>query len=514
MIKHWKDHWYKGNFEDAFNYVRGIPGWHCRGSDIVVPSNLLGLVPDLAKEQLIGYPNPFSFDKVTEPLGWKLRPYQHQGRIFIEQNRGTLLADVMRLGKTPQIVSAHNANDGRLLVVGPLMTWPVWLTWFKRRWPNGKFAALKGRRADMKELSKYDALFINYEILASWANTYNLVHTMVFDEAHLLSNPKTKRVQAAIMFATQAKKVVLATGTPLWNKPANVHSLLDLIEPGGWGKYWDFARRYASGRMGTWGFETGEPSHEEEFQKRLNMVMLRRTWEDVAGELPATTRSVEFVELTVEQKYEIERDLEIKGSDTRTLIGDQSRLREGLSRVVKGPTCVNLATQILDSNERVVLWTWHTKLAEELNVRLSGQGYTSFVVTGETTEKKRNSTLDLWRQTPASALIITLGVGQAGIDLSASSHAIFAEVDYTPAVMSQAEMRTFSSERPMNVTYVISDHPIEMAIVKTLMRKCRMAAQTGLPTAETAVDLLGQALGDDMVLDGAIDDLVLSLFEE
>jgi len=87
-----------------------------------------------------------------------------------------------------------------------------------------------------------------------------------------------------------------------------------------------------------------------------------------------------------------------------------------------------------------------------------------------------------------------MAVAQVGLDFSHAHLAVFAEIDYTPAILTQAEMRTFSPARPMNITYIVADHHVEQRVVLALTRKLEAANPLGVGAANDAITLLRHAL--------------------
>jgi len=459
------------------------------------------------------------FDATTDANGWKLRGYQHDGRDFIRNRRGTLLADQMRLGKTAQLVAAHEPDDGPLIVVAPLATREVWLGWFRRRWPDIRPTVLQGKRVayldpktkkpstrrkdrgydllegeffDEEQLKNAQLVFMNYDILAGWKNFGNRrIGTLIFDEIHLLSNKSSHRSKAALYMSTVASRVIGATGTPVWNKPAGLYTTLAAICPGAWGKYFEYATRYAGGRTGAHGFIADGASHEEEFRLRMQEVMIRRTWQSVIGQVPPITRTVEVVEITERQAFAVEKEAERVRvhAHKSTVIGATARFRRLLANL-KLDSSVDVAKRVLDGGERVIVWTWHRDVALRIEESLAKQGYPGFVVSGGTHQDIRETIYNRWRAHPCSPLCITLSVGQVGIDLSAARQEVFAELDYTPAIVAQAEMRPFNGIQPIAATYVIIDHDIERKILEALQTKCELAFRLGVPAAESAIDVI------------------------
>jgi len=283
---------------------------------------------------------------------------------------------------------------------------------------------------------------------------------------------------------------------------------LQIANPGAWGTLFDFAKHHTNAQLGAYGWTFKGTRNEDELQKRLSEVMIRHRWEDIADHVPDTTRSVEVVPLTAGERLELEALVEAARpylERDHTTVGEIARLRQflGLNKIAR---TVELAKQYLENGEPVVVWTWHKGVAEEIVGQLGSgdSGFYSFVVTGDYGQDTREEMLSAWREfnCPA-ALIITIGVGQVGIDLSHARHAIFAELSWTPAEVAQAEMRTFAVTRPMTVDYIVVDDSIEVAIIAALMRKIKDAKAIGVPAAESAIDVLEEALtlGADQPID-------------
>jgi SWI/SNF-related matrix-associated actin-dependent regulator 1 of chromatin subfamily A len=455
-----------------------------------------------------------AFDAATEPLGWKLRGYQHRGREFVRSRRGALLAYQMRLGKTPTTVAAHELDDGPIVVIAPLATRHVWNDWFARRWPGVEPVNVTGRRYDADVVIGSKIVFGHYDILPAWQSIAAQLRPamLVFDEAHLLSKPSSRRTQAALTISTFADRVVATTGTPLWNKPAGLWPMLACLNPGGWGKFYDYAIRYCSGRPGSHGMVHDEPSNVDEFMARMTDVMLQLRWEDVADELPPTERAILYAPLHETDAYEIEVQAECVRDESRlrTPIGELARFRRLVGHL-KVRTAADRAVELMAMGESVVVWTWHRELAEGIAQRIAQQrdALDVTVVHGKTPVKAREIAFEYARNIRPTALVMTMGVGQVGIDLSHARHEIFAELDFTPATVAQAEMRTFSPDRAMTVEYVVLDHAVDRRLAEILVAKCATAQRMGVPAAETAVDMLGHAF--DLNDEGDMDRLMAAV---
>ncbi|UCC74942.1 MAG: hypothetical protein JSV86_10450 [Gemmatimonadota bacterium] len=426
--------------------------------------------------------------------------------ISVTSKRGLYVTDdYIVTHNTPTVVASHDLDEGPLIVIGPLATRHVWNEWFRRRWPDVEPVNVTGRRYDADAVIGAKIVFGHYDILSSWQSIAARLKPalLVFDEAHVLSQPKSRRTQAALTISTFADRVVAATGTPLWNKPAGLWPMLACLNPGAWGKFYDYAVRYCSGRPGSHGMVHGDPSHVDEFHARMADVMLHLTWNDVADELPPTLRNIIHAPVHETDAYEIELQAERVRDESalRTPIGELARFRRLVGHLKVKPT-IKRAVELLRLGESVVVWTWHRDLAQAItdgiNTEFStGSGPAATAIDGDTPAKAREIAFEYARTVTPSALVMTMGVGQVGIDLSHARYEIFAELDFTPATVAQAEMRTFSPARSMTVEYVVLDHVVDRRLAEILVEKCKTAQRMGVPAAESAIDMLGSAFALD-----------------
>lgn len=427
-------------------------------------------------------------DRLTEPLGFKLRVTQQTAIDFAARRRGTLLGDDMRTGKTLASIMMHDPASGPLLVICPAMVRPVWISWLRRVFPDEPIGLMFGRKFDHKAL-QHRIIVGHYDILAWWQSAMPL-GTVVFDECHMLANRNAARSKAAVFLASRASKVIAATGTPIWNMPPDLWNVLGLVAPGAFGGFHEFAMRYGNPEPTAYGTVYKGISNENELRMRLSEVMIRRRWVDVATDLPPISRNVVIVEVDAAKRHKLDLIAAEISSDRASTIGHLSRYRELLS-TVKAPVVVKTVEAMLDRGEPVVVWTWHRALADKIAEKL---GERAFLLTGDVSAAKRDDVIGAWRAHSAGALVCTMAVAQVGLDFSHAHLAVFAEIDYTPAILTQAEMRTFSPSRPMNVTYVVADHAVEQRIVLALTRKLEAANPLGVGAANDAITTLQLAL--------------------
>jgi SWI/SNF-related matrix-associated actin-dependent regulator 1 of chromatin subfamily A len=427
-----------------------------------------------------------------------MRGYQHTGREFILGRRGSLVADQMRLGKTFTAAAAHDPADGPLVVIGPLQAADVWATWFKRLWPDRKVAILTGRTYDPARIEGAELIFLHFAILSGWQSLIRKPpSTLIVDEAHAMANRKSALTQTVQFMMSMCERVILLTGTPLWNKPGGLYPMLSAINPGAWGTWMEFATRYCDGHPGSHGFVADGISNADELKARLTEVMICRRWTDVRAELPPVTRDVVSVPITEAQGRKVElhaEQIRVHGR-ARTQAGELARFRRLTGRLKVEATAAQALRVMNELGGHVIVWTWHKDVAGDIELAIHDKDTNPvFRIDGSTPNAKRVAIVEGWRNAERpSALILTMGVGQSAIDLSKARHEIFAEIDFTPATMAQAEMRPFDPNLPMWVTYLCLDHPVDRRLISVLVEKCRVAQEIGTPAADTAIDVLREA---------------------
>lgn len=410
-----------------------------------------------------------------------LRPYQLQVRNELGGFRGALLAMEMRTGKTPLACHLHDPAFGPLIIAGPLAAREAWKDWVGRtfNWPLSCLATQETEN-DWPGLPAY---FCHYEILGYHVPFLQKqgVGTLVLDEVHLLQSKYSQRVQALALLTSQAKKILGLSGTPVWNRPISLWQLLHLITPGAWGTRHEFGVRYAGGMPGSHGWTYGGISHDEELRARLGYMTARLTWKDVAPELPPTTRVFEPVSLTAKQYADLEalamKATLARGTSSESTYKATLRRKAGLLKV---KPAVEAALRAAEDGHKVVLWGWHNEIMDKIEAEFS-EGVPVWTLRSSDSVSRREQHAEEFRQHAGPAFMVaSMGVAGVGLDLSCSDCAIFVELDWTPAVVYQAEMRTFHKDRPHSVTYFYTDDPTESALIAALSAKNGFADALGL----------------------------------
>lgn len=330
---------------------------------------------------------------------------------------------------------------------------------------------------------------INYDRLKQIApaKPYDL---LVADEAQYLKTPAAKRTK--LFFAIPAKRTLFLTGTPILNRPIELFTMLQRLDPLDLGRNrWEFAMRYCgarqirAGRKMVWDLN-GSSNLDELQEKMRSKFMVRRLKKDVLKELPAKRRQIIPLDrsgaeklLLAEQKLarqigfeEMARKLESGGAVAMT---EMSKVRHELG-LAKVGAAIDHITDVLENTSKVVVFAHHRDVIHELYKGLHSLG--AYVLTGDTTAKGRQFVVDSFQSKPEIRVFIgQIQAAGVGITLTAASTVIFVEQDWVPGNMSQAEDRChrIGQKESVLVQYLVFDESLDAAMAQTLIKKSRVA---------------------------------------
>jgi SWI/SNF-related matrix-associated actin-dependent regulator 1 of chromatin subfamily A len=412
---------------------------------------------------------------IPSPEGLAYLGYQRAGVAYMLAHTNTLLADEMGLGKTIQVCGLINACPDvlRVLIVCPAS---LRLNW-KRELEKWLTVPMSIRIIDSKTAVIPNAAIhiVNYDILHRFPwQGYDL---LVLDEAHYCKNETARRTKKAL--AIRAPRKVFLTGTPILSRPIEIYSLVKTLSPALWPSRSGFGMRYCNGFLGTWGYDfTGASNLEELNTKLCGSIMVRRLKVDVMSELPQKSRQI--IELPANGKT-LRREKKFRDTydaAVRDLARPHEIAFENLSLVrhetalEKVPQVIEFVIDALESSEKVVIFAHHRDVIEKLE-----QGLAAFwprVITGDTPLATRQCHVDEFQVNPSIRVLIgNMQAAGVGITLTAASHVIFAELDWVPGVVTQAEDRLhrIGQKDAVLVQHLVLEGTIDAAIARTLVAK-------------------------------------------
>jgi hypothetical protein len=184
-------------------------------------------------------------------------PHQIDGVRWMAARSSFILADDMGLGKTLQALTtfAVDVEQGyakRMLAVVPVTLKDNWreevenFTTFIATVVNGTAKKRSQQIAEFAADPDTHILIVNYEQVKPHLDELNAIgfDVVVYDEAHMMKNPKAARTKAAQGIV--AGRHFCLTGSPMLNQVNELWSLLHRVDPIRYPKYWSFVNRYCN----------------------------------------------------------------------------------------------------------------------------------------------------------------------------------------------------------------------------------------------------------------------------
>ena len=475
--------------------------------------------------------------------GLAYKPYQKAGVAYMTQKKDTLVADEPGLGKTIEALGFVNyVKAKKVLIVGPATLALNW-KFEAEKWlvdPYHFFLPENGQDP-IPEFDPNDRVVVitNYEKTIGLSRGGQLIETPlsaslhrpwdvgIFDEAHALKNPDSRRSQVVLGekgLYENIKRALFLTGTPIENRPIEIWPLAASLCPARFGDWWDFARKYCGlhqekrgpkpekitrpdgsfqvedRRRMVW-VADGSTNHSELQQRLRTSFMIRRLKVDVLKELPPKRRQLiimkddevdwsaypellKWKKLHEAQFNDALARLEsaktraeylaaVKSLDVISVPFTETSDVRHKSALLKLPACLKLADEMIASGglESLVIFAHHRDVLEKIHEHY---GDKACVIYGDTPMDKRMSIVQQFQEGKRQIFIGGLKAAGTGITLTRANTLIFFESDWNPATMSQAEDRLCRIGQ-MKMVHVI--HPVLNGTIDANMVKMTTTKQ-------------------------------------
>tara|TARA_R110000737_G_scaffold30665_2_gene49197 strand:- start:34 stop:1863 length:1830 start_codon:yes stop_codon:yes gene_type:complete len=431
--------------------------------------------------------------EIPVPDGLAYLPFQKAGIAYACERKNTLIGDEMGLGKTIQAIGIINVVTPKtVLVICPASLKLNWKSEMKK-WLVAERAIDVVNGGGEKIPTNPDVVIINYDVLtkhtkALQSRTWGMV---IMDEVHKIKNPKAKRTAVAV--SIKARRKVLLTGTPITNRPIELQPIAGYLDHDSFGNFFYFAKKYAGAYKGHFGWDFNGSSNLDELQRRLRQsFMIRRKKDEVLKDLPAKVRQVIVLpsksyseELTKE--FDALADAVEETSFEKVSFEKMSGVRHEMALAKVNDIVDHLA----DLKHQVVVMAHHKDVVEGIKEGLEVVGRTVVTLTGDCNQAHRQSSIDTFQAGEADVFIGTIGAAGVGITLTKASHVVFAELDWVPGNMSQAEDRChrIGQQDSVLVQHLVVDGSIDARMAEALVGK-----QKVLDKALDNVQMLDQTI--------------------
>lgn len=398
-----------------------------------------------------------------------LRPYQEVGRDFLAGRRHALLADGMRVGKTPQaILAATKLNLQKVLVVCPAIARQQWLyEW--HRWYEAHGVRLK---QPMLEIYSFDQARRSAEVLKK--GHWDL---LIVDEAHFAKNPeaeRTKLIYGKDGLGWRADRLWALSGTPAPKHAGELWAMLRAFGAVGM-TYSEFIYRYCTFNRWTKKIVGTNVDRIPELKAILSKVMLRRTLAEVAPELPAI--DFQFLNVDLLEKVDLP-DREIDDSVNENTFDADDRQAVAMAKVLPlvEQICFAIENGLL---KQTVVFGWHTAPLIALVDALMARGIAASALTGKTGTTARGLVQAGFKTGHCQVVCANILAAGTAIDLSAASHGFFIELDWVPGNNVQAANRLVSMDKKAPVSFDIVTVPgsIDSRVQKVLLTRTQQLAK-------------------------------------
>ncbi|WP_157415138.1 DEAD/DEAH box helicase [Agromyces allii] len=452
-------------------------------------------------------------EALPEPAGLALplRPYQLAGfrwLAYLWANRlGGILADDMGLGKTAQTLAlvAHTVERGStapFLVVAPTSVASNWAREAARFTPGLRVASVistqaKRRGSIADAAADADLVITTYAVLRLEAEAFGALEWggLVLDEAQFVKNAATK-VHAAAR-GIRAPFRLAVTGTPIENDLGELWAILQIVAPGLFPSRRRFDEQYRRPIELDRNLE-----RRDRLRRRIRPLMLRRTKEDVAPELPAKQEQVLEVALAPSHRRLYDTMLQRERQKLLGLIDDLDRNRFIVYRsltllrmlaldatLIDDEAYANVPSAKLDAlfeqlddvlaeGHRALVFSQFTSFLGRARSRLEAAGVPYAYLDGSTPVRRRDAEIERFRSGEASVFLISLKAGGFGLNLTEADYVFLLDPWWNPASEAQAVDRAhrIGQTKQVMVYRLVAADTIEQKVMALKARKGELVA--------------------------------------
>ena len=474
-----------------------------------------------------------------------LRPYQVEGfqwlSFLYEQRLGGILADDMGLGKTVQALAllAHAIEEHRavserttergesvepfapFLVVAPTSVITNWAAEAERFLPEAKVVTITETTAGKTPLAEriagahlvltsYTLLRMDEDAYTGYARTLGRTvdkrtvdehagdstgeqsapegwGALLLDEAQFVKNTGTRAW--SIARAMPARTKIAMTGTPIENNLMELWALLAIVADGLFPSARAFRDLYARPA------ESGEdPAHAAataaRLRRRIRPIMLRRTKELVAAELPAKNDTRVNLPLAPGHRRIYDTHLQRERQKVLGLLEDMDKNRftifqsltllrrlaldaalidpdayAGVSSV-KRDYLVQQLPDLLEKGHRVLVFSQFTGYLKSISARLAEEGIGHLYLDGST--RNRAEVIEAFTSGQEPVFLISLKAGGFGLNLTEADHVFIMDPWWNPAAEQQAvdRIHRIGQDKEVHVYRLVAEGTIEEKVMQ------------------------------------------------
>lgn len=404
----------------------------------------------------------------------------------------------------------RNAVDSVLIVTkrGLIQNWTDELAMHTHVTPR---LLSQDRRANFLAFNSPARTYLtHYEVLKSEQKRIKLfLQTrrvgVILDEAHKIKNPDSELTQALFDLSPGFVRRVIMTGTPVANRPYDIWAQVFFLDEGAsLGK--DFERfkrdldlsndlsrdpekvaRFEDALASL--FQRIQPFSVRETKRAADIRLPEKELKNVPAELEPRQAEIydrfrrECAAIVVKDGIPEYDDAEevLKRLLRLIQVASNPKLVDDSYHAVPGkfPVLLNVVEELLDRNEKAIIWTTFTENVDWLAREL--RGFNAVRVHGKMSYDDRSRSIKAFKsQTDCRLLIATPASAKEGLTLTVANNAIFFDRSFSldDYLQAQDRIHRISQDKSCIVTNIIAAGTVD-EWVDTLLSAKQLAAQLG-----------------------------------
>lgn len=439
-------------------------------------------------------------------LDAELLPYQLDGIAFAVGAGRAILADDMGLGKTIQGIGtaellSRMADISRVLIVCPAS--------LKSQW-RAEIARFSGRSTQIvvgsgkERIEQYQSetffTICNYEqVLRDLSAIENVPWDLIIlDEGQRIKNYESKTSNVIRQLESPFRLVL--SGTPLENRLGELFTVARFVDDDLLGPAYRFFHHHhvVDERGKTVGYR-----NLGDLRERMQPILLRRTRNEVARQLPERVDQVIRCEATAEQLEIHDNALTtVAQIASKKFMTEMDRLRMQKCLLLARMACDStylcdqesaeysskleriaevLSELIADPTRKIVLFSEWRRMLGRIESRLDDLGCDYVRLDGQVPQKKRAELVARFQNDPNCRVISMTNAGSTGLNLQSANTVVNVDLPWNPAVLEQRIARAYrmGQKRPVHIYKFVTTNAacptIEEGLLTTLASKQDLA---------------------------------------
>lgn len=444
--------------------------------------------------------------EIPRHLNATLRNYQKVGfawlSLIARNGINGCLADDMGLGKTLQAIALlqsvkEQGDESTSLVVVPTSLVHNWKAEISKYAPQLKALVYTGasRKPLMQQFTQNNIVITTYGTLRNDIEELRDLHFnyLILDESQYIKNPASKTYRAAILL--NARHNLSLSGTPIENSLMDLWAQMNFLNRGMLGSLRNFRNEFQIPIE-----KHDNPNKKQQLKRIIEPLIMRRSKEDVAKDLPPIAEQIVECEMSDSQRetYEKEKsairnsilsniDSEGIAKSTMHILSGLTRLRQIANHPALLPDYAGLDSgkfdeitqrieNVIAEGHKILVFSSFVKHLEQIRTFIEQQGIGYEMLTGASTNRS-DAVENFQSSTDKKVFLISLKAGGVGLNLTAADYVFVLDPWWNPASEMQAAARAHRIGQDKNVFVYrfISRGTVEEKIINMQSRKEQLA---------------------------------------